>query len=140
MKSPKTITSRYTVGVQSATAYTRLCCDLSWTSALHVEVALIVHGVQSTRWVLSRDLIHASIAASEHGLGVGSGDVHLKRHWGDDRLMEIVLRSPSGTALLLMDRLDLIAFLSSTCSHVPLSADLDVSDEEIAQLCREVQP
>lgn len=137
------ITTSHSVGyVVADQPYCRLRVDLHWDATDALAVRLRIHsGHTVTVWHVSRDLLTDGLSNC-----AGEGDVIVRRHFADDDLTEIVLRSPAKegaperAALLLLDRIALLGFLSATWQYVPRDAEVVVSDEEIAQLCREVQP
>lgn len=136
----KTIRHRMKLTVVTAGTSIRLDADWLWHPELHPEVRLVIHtgAFDPTNvWALSRDLLHAGLDAN---VGYEGSDVHVRQHWGDDTIREIVLSNDNGTCALLVRRSALAAFLAATTEQVALDADLKVSERELAELFREVQP
>ena len=75
-------------------------------------------------WMFARQLLTEGIAAA-----VGEGDV---RVWpalhGTERVVNLAMASPSGSALFEIDRDDLVEFLQQTYLAVPTGAEEDVVD------------
>jgi hypothetical protein len=123
----RTIRRRMKLTVVAGGNSTRLDADWLWHPELHPEVRLVIHtgGSNPTNvWALSREQLAAGLDAN-----VGEGDVHIRQHWGDDTVREVVLSSPDGTCALLVKRSALAAYLAATTAQ-------DV-DEALAGLFRE---
>ena len=75
-------------------------------------------------WMFARQLLTDGIAAA-----VGEGDV---RVWpalhGTDRVVNLAMASPSGSALFEIDRDALVEFLQQTYLAVPTGAEAEVVD------------
>ena len=75
-------------------------------------------------WMFARQLLTDGVAAA-----VGEGDV---RVWpalhGTDRVVNLAMASPSGSALFEIDRNDLIEFLQQTYLAVPTGSEGEVVD------------
>jgi hypothetical protein len=75
-------------------------------------------------WMFARQLLTDGVAAA-----VGEGDV---RVWpalhGTDRVVNLAMASPSGSALFEIDRDDLVEFLQQTYVAVPTGSEGEVVD------------
>lgn len=86
-------------------------------------------------WMFARQLLTDGVAGS-----AGEGDV---RVWpevhGGDRVVNLAMASPSGSALFEIDRNDLVEFLQQTYLAVPTGSEGRVVDldAELAQLLSE---
>jgi len=80
------------------------------------------HGL--VEWMLARQLLTEGVAGT-----VGEGDV---RVWpamsGGERVINLAMASPSGSALFEIDRDALVAFLQQTYLAVPTGSEQDVVD------------
>lgn len=94
----------------------RIETHLVWDSAVHVAVQIVFWpGEPEERiWVFSRDLLTEGLDEEP----VGDGDVHIRRHWGDDQVREVTLASPDGLCTLLIEVAALRSFLSATWGYV----------------------
>jgi hypothetical protein len=102
--------------------------DLSYSAAdpWAVRVAFQVGGDGDgvVEWMFARQLLTDGVAAS-----VGEGDV---RVWpamsGRERVINLAMASPSGSALFEIDRDALVEYLQQTYVAVPTGAEEDVVD------------
>ena len=84
-------------------------------------------------WMFARQLLTDGVAGP-----VGEGDVRVwpEVHGAGDRVVNLAMASPSGSALFEIDRDDLVEFLQQTYLAVPTGAEAAVVDldAELAQL------
>jgi hypothetical protein len=83
-------------------------------------------------WMFARQLLTEGVASP-----AGEGDVRVwpETH-GDERVVNLAMASPSGSALFEIDRNDLVEFLQQTYLAVPTGSEDTVVDldAELAQL------
>lgn len=125
----KVITRRMRLTVLARGQAHRLDTDWVWGAAVPLEVQLGIHtgGGEPHWWTLSRDFLAEGL-----DVALGEGDVHIRQHWGDDKLRELTLSSPNGIASLLIQRTALHAYLATTWSYAAPEDPLPHSCEHCA--------
>jgi hypothetical protein len=86
-------------------------------------------------WMFARQLLTEGVAGP-----VGEGDVRVWPSFhGRERVVNLAMASPSGSALFEIDRDDLVTFLQQTYLAVPTGSEGDVVDldAELSQLLAE---
>jgi len=114
----------------------RIVAGLRYEAADPWAVRVAFHtgsgGDGTVEWVFARQLLTDGVSSA-----CGQGDV---RVWpalhGRDRVVNLAMASPSGSALFEMDRNDLVGYLEQTYRVVPTGAESEVVDldAEIALL------
>lgn len=95
--------------------------ELHWTSAAPLEVQMLIDpkGRNDSKWVFARTLLTQGLWGR-----AGIGDVIVDRSRRDNaKLIEIAVRVDGWTAVVLIDRLDLLAFLAVTWRQAPETPD-----------------
>jgi hypothetical protein len=111
----------------------RYSADDPW--AVRVAFQTGGEGDGIVEWMFARQLLTDGVANA-----VGEGDV---RVWpelhGGERVVNLAMASPSGSALFEIDRDDLVEFLQQTYLAVPTGSEEDVVDldAELARLLAE---
>ena len=114
----------------------RIVADVRYEAADPWAVRVAFHtggeGDGTVEWMFARQLLTDGVTAA-----CGEGDV---RVWpalhGRDRVVNLAMASPSGSALFEIDRDDLVGCLQQTYLVVPIGAESEVVDldAEIALL------
>jgi len=102
----------------------RYAADDPWAVRVAFQVGSGQDGDGTVEWLFARQLLTEGIAGT-----VGEGDI---RVWpsvsGRERVINLAMASPSGSALFEIDRDALVEYLQQTCLAVPTGTEEDVVD------------
>lgn len=102
----------------------RYAADDPWAVCVAFQVGTAGEGEGVVEWMFARQLLTEGISGT-----AGAGDVRVwPSHVHGDRVVNLAMASPSGSALFEIDRDCLVEFLQQTYLAVPTGAEEDVVD------------